>query len=205
MIQITRETITKIHSLLDQGLVCGLGKPIPGRMCVEAAINYALGLPHGDDPGCVASSLRRLKIALNDAMWSSNAARAEGMRRLAIAQLGSKDVLDEALFARKCALSVAHLWKMPNIVRQYLETGDESIRVEARDIAAAAAAYAAAYAARSARSAAYAYAAARAADAVAAYAADADADVASDKVLGDFAESIVQILIEMNAPGVQWL
>ena len=32
------------------------------------------------------------------------------------------------LFARQCALDVADLWEMPDIVRQYLETGDESIR-----------------------------------------------------------------------------
>jgi hypothetical protein len=295
MTQITRETIDKIHSLLDQGLVRGLGKPVPGQMCVEAAINYALGRPHGDDPGCVATSLRQLKITLNDLGWSSNVARANGMRRLAIAQLGSKGVLDEALFARRCALSVAHLWKIPDIVRKYLETGDKSIMLEARyavadasasaDASAAAsadaahaaayaaayaahatayaaaaaaaaedsraaaahaaaeaasaaasadaahaahaaahaaayaahaaayAAHAAAYAARAAADAAAADAARAAADAAAAdaaraaaaAAAAASADAASDKVLSDFAESIVQILIEIRAPGVQWL
>lgn len=42
-------------------------------------------------------------------------------------------------FARKTALSVAHLWDMPDIVRQYLETGDESIRAAARGAARAAA------------------------------------------------------------------
>jgi len=31
-------------------------------------------------------------------------------------------------FARWCALSVAHLWDMPDVVRRYLETGDETIR-----------------------------------------------------------------------------
>ena len=31
------------------------------------------------------------------------------------------------LFARQCALDVAHLWAMPDIVRQYLETGDASL------------------------------------------------------------------------------
>jgi hypothetical protein len=31
-------------------------------------------------------------------------------------------------FARWCALQVIHLWNVPEIVRQYLETGDESIR-----------------------------------------------------------------------------
>jgi hypothetical protein len=226
LLTITRETITKIHALLDEGLVQGLGKPIPGQMCVEAAINYALGRPHGDDPGCVAEAIRRLKIQLNDAQWSSNIARANGMRRLAIAQLGSKDAIDEKLFARRCALLVAHLWQMPAIVRLYLETGDKSIRVKARNDATAAyadayaayadtyadaadAAYAAAAAAYAAAAAAYAAyaAAAYAATTAAAYAttaADA-ADAKRDKILGDFAENVVQILIEMKAPGVQWL
>jgi len=51
------------------------------------------------------------------------------------------------LFARQCALDVAHLWEMPDVVRQYLETGDESIRVaawyNAKDAASDAARYAA--------------------------------------------------------------
>ncbi|RWG33993.1 hypothetical protein [Mesorhizobium sp.] len=52
---------------------------------------------------------------------------------------------DELLrsFARKAALSVIHLWDAPAIVKQYLETGDESIRdaawAAARDAAWAAA------------------------------------------------------------------
>ncbi len=49
-------------------------------------------------------------------------------------------------FARLCALDVAHLWDMPDIVRRYLETGDESIRAAAR-AAARDAAWAAAWAA----------------------------------------------------------
>ena len=60
-------------------------------------------------------------------------------------------------YARWCAFQVAHLWDMPDIVRQYLETGDESIsdaawaaaRAAAWD-AANAAARAAAWAARAA-------------------------------------------------------
>lgn len=31
-------------------------------------------------------------------------------------------------FSRKCALDVIHLWDAPSVVRQYLKTGDESIR-----------------------------------------------------------------------------
>ena len=35
-------------------------------------------------------------------------------------------------FARQCALDVIHLWDAPDVVRQYLETGDEKLRAEAR-------------------------------------------------------------------------
>ena len=108
-ITIDESLVTKIHSLLDYGLPTGLGEPEPGSMCVEAAINYALGRPHGDDPGCVWPSLRRVKIGLNDARWSSNTARAEGLRRLAIIQLGTLD-MPWSLVARSCyrPLSNAH-------------------------------------------------------------------------------------------------
>ena len=36
------------------------------------------------------------------------------------------------LFARQQALSVIHRWEAPDVVRQYLETGDESLRDAAR-------------------------------------------------------------------------
>jgi hypothetical protein len=71
-------------------------------------------------------------------------------------------------FARWAALKVAHLWPknnpMPEVVRQYLETGDESIREDARK----------AHYAADAADAAYAYAAAAYAAAYAAAADDAD-------------------------------
>jgi len=54
------------------------------------------------------------------------------------------------LFARQCALDVADLWEMPAVVRQYLETGDGSIRVAAWDAANVAARAAARAAARDA-------------------------------------------------------
>src|SRR6478735_3685027 len=93
--EITREIATKVLTTVDAGLVKGVGNPVPGQMCVEAAVCYAMGLPHGDEPACVAPALRRLKIRLNDSCWSSNEARARGMRRLALIQLGSAGVLDE--------------------------------------------------------------------------------------------------------------
>jgi len=51
-------------------------------------------------------------------------------------------------FARLCALDVIHLWDAPQIVRDFLETGDENIRNAARN--AAWAAWDAAWAARNA-------------------------------------------------------
>lgn len=46
----------KVLKTVNAGLVKGLGESEPGKMCVEAAVCYALGLPHSDDPWlCVAA------------------------------------------------------------------------------------------------------------------------------------------------------
>src|SRR5215207_1555586 len=104
---ITLEVAQKVLSVVDKGLTNGLGVPQPGRMCVEAAVSYALGLPHGDSPSCVTPILRVLKISLNDKPWSSHAVRAKGLRRLALAQLGSADIFDESDFARRiCEIAI---------------------------------------------------------------------------------------------------
>ena len=54
-------------------------------------------------------------------------------RRRIIARFDAEPLLRE--FARHCALSVIHLWNAPDVVRQYLESGDESLRSAARDVA----------------------------------------------------------------------
>jgi len=250
---INLEVAQKVLSVVDAGLVSGVGKPIPGQMCVEAAVRYALGLPHGDDPACVSRALRRLKIRLNDARWSSDQARAKGLRRLAVAQLGSAGELDDEEFVRHIvdlairksaplALRAAaavhkdrkHRAALLDAAAKCEKEGARQAAIKAKKVAAAAAdaaasaadAFAAAYAAASAADAAAddaAYAAASGADAAsaayaAAYAASAagaaadaaaaaaaDAAAARDKSLSDYAEDVVQILIEMKAPGCQWL
>ena len=98
---ITEPLVRKLLATVDAGLVRGVGIPEPGKMCVEAAISYALGEPHSDGPSCVDPVVRNAKIILNDASWSSTQARASGMRRVAIAQLGSRGVIDPVKF---CAL-----------------------------------------------------------------------------------------------------
>jgi hypothetical protein len=238
---------TKVLEVVDAGLVSGVGKPIPGQMCVEAAVCYALNLPHGDDPECVSRALRSLKIKLNDSGWSSNTARTKGLRRLALVQLGSRNHLDDKEFAKRVAelairkqvpialRAAASINKQPlhkqallNAANKCEIEGSRQSALDAREIArearraayadaaadAAAAVAAAAYAATAADAATAAYAAtaadaaayvaaAAAADAAAAVAADAAA--ARDKILSDFAEDVVQILIDMKVPGVQWL
>jgi hypothetical protein len=90
--EITKDLVDKINKLLNYGLVKGMGSPQPGHMCVEAVVCYALGEPHGDRPSCVQGWLANLKIKLNDLYWLSDKHRAEGLRRLAIAQLGTKEM-----------------------------------------------------------------------------------------------------------------
>jgi hypothetical protein len=194
---ITREIAQKVRDVVDAGLSHGVGQPVPGQMCVEAAVCFALGLEHGDDPGCVARTVRRLKIGLNDRAWSSNEARAAGLRRLAIAQLGSKGVVDDQEFIRRvvdatickavpAGLRAAarcnpkHAEALERAAVKCEQAGTRESCEEARKVARAAAADAAAAAA-------------------------ADADAARDKSLATYAEWVVEILIDMKAPGCQWL
>ena len=60
-----------------------------------------------------------------------------GRRRKIVASINAETVLRD--FARWCALQVIDLWNAPPIVREYLETGDDTIRAAARAAAWAAA------------------------------------------------------------------
>lgn len=81
----------RVLAVVDKGLVGGIGEPVPGEMCVEAAVAYAYGERHTDKPKCVNSTLSDFKISLNDDLnWENDDQRAKGLRRLAIAQLGTK-------------------------------------------------------------------------------------------------------------------
>ncbi|HEX8106742.1 MAG TPA: hypothetical protein VF516_03390, partial [Kofleriaceae bacterium] len=103
--KLTIATARKVLEVVDAGLVSGMGDPVPGKMCVEAAVCFALGLPHGDNPQCVGSAVRAFKIRLNDSRWSSDQARAKGMREVAIAQLGSNEI-DQKEFKKYLAIGI---------------------------------------------------------------------------------------------------
>lgn len=219
--KITEDIARKVVKVVSAGLVAGVGEPTPGKMCVEAAVCYALGEPHGDRPSCVHSVVRVFKVALNDGSWSSATARARGMKRVAVAQLGSTEI-DPVCFVQYVAEQTIKRI-LPIVLR---EAGLNEVATRCENEGTSAAAWAAAgvaarAVARAARDAAYAAGdaaqdAARAAagaaawaaqDAAgnAAYAAGVAARVKRDKILSLAAEIAVEALIICKSEGAQFL
>lgn len=225
--EITREIAIKVRDTVDAGLVKGQGVQIPGQMGVEAAVCYAMGLPHSDEPPCVAPAIRQLKIQLNDSSWSSDKVRGAGMRRLALAQLGSAGTVDEVDFVRRvvemtirrfipialrAAASVHPLVEHQTAMEKAAVQCEQAVTLKDCEAASKAASWAAVRAAWAASKAASwaGWAASKAGWAAVAVAAVAAASkaaswAAQDSLLSDFAEGVVQVLIEMKAPGCQWL
>ena len=184
MTQITTEIRDRLTTAITPGLVSGLGQPEPGKMCVEAAICWSMGEPHGDCPTCVASPDRDYAVAINDSAWSSPAIRAKHMLPLALAQLGTAGTdrtawearVIEGTIRRVLPLSLrAAAWGHPDAAHRamLLAAADRCATEGTRE--AARSAYNAANAARSAYAVSYAvsYAVAAANAAYAAYAANA--------------------------------
>ena len=120
-------TVKKFIHLCSFGLVKGLGRPIEGKMCVEAAIALAHNLPHQDkNPSCVDNDVATVKIALNDCHWSSNEARAKGMVAIGIAQLGSNEIV-KGLFVEKLKLNSMKMILPYLIQKHYENQKDEKI------------------------------------------------------------------------------
>lgn len=154
-----------------------MGKPIPGQMCIEAAVCFAYGLPHSDNPPCVGYAVRSMKISLNDSKWSSNTARTAGMRALSVAQLGS-DAIDQVAFMKLVAEGLIRR-VAPMALRAAASLQPEPHK--AKLLAAAD---------RCERD---------------GNAAAADAAAARDGVLMVVADVILQALITLKSPGVQYM
>lgn len=86
---VNEDKVKFLISLLADGLAFGLGKRASGQMCVEACVAYAFDEAHHDRPTCVNRMLSTIKICLNDRSWGSPISRANGLRQVAIAQLGT--------------------------------------------------------------------------------------------------------------------
>ena len=212
--KLSRDTIKQADEILSRGMCSGLGEA-GGQMCIEAAASVLAGEPFSDEPTCVSFAVRAYGVSINDAPWSSPAARASGLRSLLLAQLGS-DGIDGVEFAHRLAeLTVREL--LPRLLREVIpgdravieaatrcerEGTSEAARAAAEASAAtyrAAASYAAA-AAAAYRVAAAANAAYYAAEAASYAAINAKADNA-DSYLIQSAELAGRVLQEMDAPG----
>jgi hypothetical protein len=176
----------------------------------------------------VADAVRTFKIALNDSKWSSPKARAEGLRDLGLAQLGSKGVVGNVEFATRLSKKVIQVL-IPALFREVFPDNDECLAValrceqEGTEVAADSAhsaAYSVAYSADSARLADSVYsaylamcsAACSAADSArSAYLAANSARFATrsahdpDKYLKLVASLALDVLKELKSPGVTLL
>ena len=130
MFDITTFNLKKYNSILSKGLSYGLGNR-KDQVCIEAAICQVLGLPHGDDPGCVSSSVRSFKIALNDSAWSSSKARAAGLRELGLAQLGSKGVVSDSEFSQRLVKKIIQVL-IPALFREIFPDNERCLQAAAR-------------------------------------------------------------------------
>lgn len=116
----------RVLAVVNCGLTEGLGEPNPGEFCVEAAVNYSLGYDHGDRPLCVDDDLSDFKIALNDCDgWANNKSRANGLRRLAIAQLGTVDKFDFVKFWQYFRTSALNYFAMDVINKEVQRIREE--------------------------------------------------------------------------------
>lgn len=78
---------------IDGGLTHGMGGGGRSNMCVQHAVNHVMGRGRSDDvTWCALNEINSFGIHLNDCRWTSKRARADGLRRLAVAELGSNKV-----------------------------------------------------------------------------------------------------------------
>jgi len=131
--------------------------------------------------------------------------KSAATERKVIWMADSTDVLH--IFARKCALDVIHLWDAPDVVIEYLKTGNEKIRAAASATASAtawatasdaASATASATASDAASAAAWATASAAASDAAWATARDAASDAARAAAKNLQNKRLTKMLLTLN-------
>lgn len=131
-------TLTHINNLLklfECGLVNGAGHDV-NHFCVQQAVHRVLdddlkNADKSDDPPtwCVQSHIRNFGVHMNDAEgWNGNKGRAEGLKRFAIAELGSGKISAHDFYARLSAKLASVLSKDPDefsyddtIVEQFMQ------------------------------------------------------------------------------------
>ena len=111
---INNEVAQRVLDIVEKGLSQGMGDRIPGHMCVEAAVNFAVGHDHNDQPQCVLRPIRGIKIDFNDDFhYKDNENRGEALRRVAVLQLGSEGFVDPQILALNCYFSLLARYTVP--------------------------------------------------------------------------------------------
>lgn len=132
------ESQSKDWYLFTDGVELWAGRPLPpvgewleqeGLLCLQSPALQASAHPF--DALYYCSGTRLHLVELDGEMMESTTfpcyVRASRMRLLAT--LDATELIRR--FARRCALDVASLGKMPDAVRDYLESGDENLRYPA--------------------------------------------------------------------------
>jgi hypothetical protein len=121
--RISLEAINNLLGFLDAGLVSGAGE-LPGQHCVQQAVSMAVASIKTDSPWCVHQRIRQLGIHLNDTPgWSSEQARSKGLRRFAVAEMGTEENFDIKDFNERLAqkLDVANSEDPSSIFAHWFE------------------------------------------------------------------------------------
>jgi hypothetical protein len=115
--KITIDHINNLLGLFEHGLINGAGQDV-NHFCVQQAvhrvIDNALDKHRNDQPPqwCVKEPISAFGITLNDANgWNSNKARAKGLQRFAIAELGSSKI-NEGDFYKRLSKKLAQVLHM---------------------------------------------------------------------------------------------
>ena len=154
MNQMTTEQLTTFDALLARGLRAGPGHNSKGQVCLLQAIALSMGEDLTDKASCVAVADRRFAIGLNDARWSSPKIRADALRPLALAQLGTAGT-DRVPWVRRLVIgTVARVLPMALRARGYSAEATRCERATTLDDARSASAFSADFAIASAASAA---------------------------------------------------
>jgi hypothetical protein len=94
LIKPTKRIALEVAKSINGALCRGAGSGQSQNVCVMQAIARAVGLPTSNDQveECVGSVVGAFNRKLNDCYWSSDVARAEGMKRLGVASIGSNQL-----------------------------------------------------------------------------------------------------------------
>lgn len=91
--EITQQMVQNLLGYVKKGFCNGAGEVSDGQFCVQQAVNMATTMEAetSDGPNCVHKEFNCLGINLNDMEWRGPKTRAKGLKRLAVAEMGTEE------------------------------------------------------------------------------------------------------------------